>query len=174
MIYYTSDTHFFHKNIISFCPITRGRFNDTNEMNECIISNWNSKVKDTDTVYILGDVVFGSNFDVIERLNGEKILIEGNHDRRLVKNKPEYFSNITQILNIKDGSHEVSLCHYRIYEWNGFHRGAIHLHGHSHNCLQSTKRAIDVGIDNPSWNLYPVTLEEILEESKNYIDHPNL
>ena len=83
MIYFIADTHFNHTNIIKYC---NRPFNNTHEMNEYIIQKWNSVVKKDDTVYHLGDVGFGSLQEVknlVERLNGTKILLRGNHDFKI-------------------------------------------------------------------------------------------
>ena len=83
MVYFIADTHFNHANIIKYC---NRPFKNTYEMNEYIIKKWNSVVKEADTVYHLGDVGFGSLQDVkslVERLNGRKILLRGNHDFKI-------------------------------------------------------------------------------------------
>lgn len=83
MIYFIADTHFNHANIIKYC---NRPFKNTDEMNEYIIRRWNSVVKEADTVYHLGDVGFGSLQEVkslVERLNGRKILLRGNHDFKI-------------------------------------------------------------------------------------------
>ena len=83
MIYSIADTHFNHANIIKYC---HRPFKNTDEMNEYIIKRWNSIVKETDTVYHLGDVGFGK-FEEVKRLvgslNGTKILLRGNHDFKI-------------------------------------------------------------------------------------------
>ena len=89
MEYVISDTHFYHKNIINYCDRP---FNDTESMNEYIIKKWNEVVTDEDVVYHLGD--FAISWDkekfktkkecyksILDKLNGRKILIKGNHDR---------------------------------------------------------------------------------------------
>ena len=82
----TSDLHFGHKNIMKFCPQTRARFrDDVGYMNSAMVEEWNAKVEPEDLVYILGDVAFMSGSDAgktMHRLNGRKILVEGNHDRK--------------------------------------------------------------------------------------------
>ena len=86
MIYFIADTHFNHENIIKYC---NRPFKNTYKMNEYIIQKWNSVVKKDDTVYHLGDVGFGSLQEVkslVERLNGTKILIKGNHDLKIGMN----------------------------------------------------------------------------------------
>lgn len=81
-IYVISDTHFNHSNIIKYC---NRPFTHSEEMDERIIENWNSVVKDQDKVYHLGDVYFGGGRDgyiqkLLSRLKGKKRLILGNHD----------------------------------------------------------------------------------------------
>lgn len=83
MIYFIADTHFYHHNIIKHC---NRPFNDVIEMNEYIISQWNNTVNNNDTVYHLGDFAFHVSkkklIDLISRLNGYKILVKGNHDKK--------------------------------------------------------------------------------------------
>lgn len=80
--YFIADTHFFHEKIIKMC---NRPFDNVEEMNKKLIENWNKKVTDDDTVYILGDVSFkGSKentISILKQLKGKKILIKGNHDR---------------------------------------------------------------------------------------------
>jgi calcineurin-like phosphoesterase family protein len=84
----TSDLHFGHKNIMKFCPVTRARFrDDVDYMTEAMITEWNNKVQPGDLVYILGDVAFlpsAKAVQIMRRLNGDKILVEGNHDRKML------------------------------------------------------------------------------------------
>jgi calcineurin-like phosphoesterase family protein len=87
--FHTSDTHFGHFNILNY---SNRPFGSVQEMNEALIDNWNSAVRETDTVIHHGDVAMGpwagdedlgiaSWDDILTRLNGYKILIVGNHDR---------------------------------------------------------------------------------------------
>ena len=79
-VFFTSDLHFFHKNIIRF---DNRPFTSVEEMNETLIRNWNRKVKKDDLVYILGDISWGNDEEtcaIFARLNGRKVLIKGNHD----------------------------------------------------------------------------------------------
>lgn len=79
--YFSSDLHFCHANIIKFS----GRpFEDVPDMNERLVERWNSTVGDDDTVWVLGDVAMGQiaeSLELCSRLNGNKILLCGNHDR---------------------------------------------------------------------------------------------
>lgn len=81
-VFVTSDTHFNHKNILDYCPISRP-FGTVESMNDAIVSNWNTVVKPEDTVIHCGDFFMGARADIapiLERLNGKIILIRGNHD----------------------------------------------------------------------------------------------
>lgn len=75
MIYFISDTHFYHKSIIPYC---HRPFPSVDEMNEKLIQNWNNTVSKDDKVYFLGDFCFGSaneTRDILNRLNGFKVII---------------------------------------------------------------------------------------------------
>ena len=134
----TSDLHFGHKNIMKFCPQTRARFNDdVAYMNNAMVLEWNAKVQPEDTVYVLGDVAFMSGSDagrMVNRLNGTKILIEGNHDRKLL-NDPVFrgcFKEVHSYLRYNHNGQIVIMFHYPIHEWDQMHRGAVHFYGHVH------------------------------------------
>lgn len=79
MIFFTSDHHFCHANIIKYC---KRPFESVDQMNEEMVRRWNEVVGDEDTVYYLGD--FSLAKQAVElfarRLNGEKHFIMGNHD----------------------------------------------------------------------------------------------
>ena len=87
-IFFTSDTHFFHKNIITYCdrPFrTADGQPDVRAMNEGLVKAWNSCVGKDDVVYHLGDFGFGAPAKLLEarkQLNGKVILIRGNHDSK--------------------------------------------------------------------------------------------
>ena len=158
-IYITSDLHFGHSNIKKFCPVTRARFSDnTDEMNEAMIKEWNEIVEPEDTVYILGDVAFmpaSKAAVLLKRMNGRKILIEGNHDHKALKdlNFQKAFAEVHKYLEIVHNGTKVCMFHYPIAEWNQMHRGSVHFHGHLHgnpNGLDGY-RALDVGMDATGW-----------------------
>jgi len=149
----TSDLHFGHKNIMNFCPKTRGHYNDVEEMREDMIRIWNSNVQDGDLVYILGDVAFLPSAEAVKimhRLHGRKILVEGNHDRKLL-NDPVFrncFEEIHKYLEIRYKDTMIVMMHYPIYDHNGAGRGSIMLHGHRHgNPHNIPGRIMDVGMD---------------------------
>ena len=163
--WFTSDIHFCHRNILRLCDRP---FDDIDEMNEAIISNFNSVVKPEDTLYILGDINFRGNADhLIPRLNGHKILIKGNHDKDF---DASLFDEVCDYLDIKvpaKGKHyRFILSHYPFEEWNGFYKGAIHLHGHQHNKSVYNEKMrsqnilrYDVGVD--ANNFYPISAAQI-------------
>ena len=171
MKYYTSDLHLNHTKIITLCERP---FKDTEEMNETIITKWNNKVKKGDIVYILGDVGLPKTkqdiddiVELLHRLNGEKVLIIGNHDKDLLKSY-EFrccFTNIQPYLETKDNGKKVCMFHYPIEEWNGVHRESIHLYGHVHNSnigLKDIKNRYNVGVDVNDFE--PKTLEELIRK----------
>jgi calcineurin-like phosphoesterase family protein len=153
--YLTADLHFGHKNIMTFCPVTRARFKgDVEYMTEAMITEWNEIVEPVDTVYILGDVAFMSGYNaalVMMRLNGRKILIEGNHDRKTLMdvNFRKQFAEVHQYFTTTYNGNFITMFHYPIQEWDRMHRGALHFHGHLHGGTSGLEefRALDVGMD---------------------------
>ena len=83
MIYLTSDNHFYHTRIIKY---SNRPFENVDEMNIKMIENWNSVVSKNDLVIHLGDFAlahFDISKNILENLNGHKIIIKGNHDRSI-------------------------------------------------------------------------------------------
>lgn len=157
MVYYTSDHHFGHENIIKYC--NRYTYCQTaKEMDKILHDKWNSVVKETDIVVHLGDVYFKSR-EILETLNGRKYLILGNHD---IKNEHylKFWFTIMEQISI-DHENKLVLSHYPIKDWPQKYHGYIHLHGHSHGTVEGyDKDAIDVGVD--CWDGYPVTINQIM------------
>ena len=149
----TSDLHFGHANIIKFCPANRGHYSDVSHMNEDMIMKWNAVVSTRDLTYILGDVAFCSASDaakILNRLNGAKILVEGNHDRKSVKDHSfrSAFKEIHPYLEISYNGTKIVMFHYPIYDHNGAGRKSIMLHGHRHgNPTGIPGKVMDVGFD---------------------------
>jgi calcineurin-like phosphoesterase family protein len=189
MIFFTSDLHGSHSNIIKYC---NRPFFHVNEMKEALIANWNSKISNDDTVYCLGDFTFSldSVFEITPRLMGAKILVPGNHDlvHHVHKKSRNPKAQDVQIENyikagwediifnttIELGKYKVRLCHFpyihenchRYPEEHPIDDGMILLHGHSHSppkdrVHKSAKGTlqIDVGVD--AWNYYPISELEI-------------
>lgn len=165
-IYFVSDNHYFHKNILTLCRETR--LGDTvEEMNSLMIDAHNGVVKPTDTVYFLGDFSFGTfeeTRNVISSLNGKKHLIYGNHDQiiRIHGELQLMFQSVQHYKRIQIGKRFVSLLHYPMRTWDMQRHGHYHLYGHEHGRLETTPngRSIDVGIDTRS-DMTPWSWEEI-------------
>lgn len=149
-------------------------------MNEKMVQYWNEVVSAEDSVYLLGDISFGKPRETVEflnRLNGSKFLIYGNHDHLIRKNDEikSCFVWCRDSYSLDCGEKErVVLNHFPMAVWDRSHHGAIHLHGHSHgkfrdpaleNCdptiFGASTQRCDVGVD--CWNYRPVTLEQIKE-----------
>lgn len=173
--WFTSDTHFFHKNIIKYC---NRPFQDVNEMNTTLINNWNSNVNKNDSVYIIGDVFFCKMENVINILNqlnyAKLYIITGNHDA-VVKNNSDLLlgsalrtpvtfigDQLTTTLN----NRTIFMNHFSHRVWDKSHHGVIHLFGHSHGSLPPLGKSVDVGVDS-TWitgkaEYRPFSLHEIL------------
>jgi calcineurin-like phosphoesterase family protein len=169
-MWFTSDIHFGHANIIKYC---KRPYKNVSEMDEALIKNWNDRVSPKDYIYVIGDFAL-SKPDyanrILRRLNGEKVLIEGNHDYGCL-NDAEFRSQFRAIHKMFEldvelpGSDKrktrIVMCHYAMRVWNKSHHGAIHLYGHSHGSLPDDPRSLsmDVGVD--ANNYAPISLEEV-------------
>lgn len=162
MVYFTSDLHFYHKNIIKYSPSFRD-FKDTDEMNEKLIELWNSVVTPEDTVYNLGDLSMAANtkkvIEVAKRLNGKHFLILGNHDYPIKSDREKLMEMIKDDGNklfedIRDYKFltfpgvQIALSHYPMAGWEGMQQGSIMLHGHLHDYISEVKgKILNVGFD---------------------------
>lgn len=159
-VFFISDTHFGHENIIKPC---HRPFANADEMDEALIKSWNDTVKPGDRVYHLGDFSFHrpekTNW-IISRLSGQKFLIKGNHDWSIEK-WAEGFIWIRDLEMIRVGEQKIVLSHYAMRVWNCSHYGAWNLHGHSHGTLPRLPgyKQADMGVD--CWGYRPVPFEEI-------------
>lgn len=181
-ILFTSDLHFGHENVLKF---DNRPFADVDEMDAELMRRWNAKVGKADLVYVLGDMIWktrnGDAADLIRSLNGQIILIKGNHDRFLHNAKAkallagvEDYDDIC--VTLEDGTpRRCILSHYFIPMYNGHRYNAIHLHGHSHFTeeadieIDMAAKLNKMGIPNEIynvgcmyWNYEPVTLDEII------------
>lgn len=174
-IYFVSDTHFLHENIIKYC---KRPFKDIEENDSELIRRWNEKVPKDGIVFHLGDVAFGDpdRVDMIlEQLHGTIYLVIGNHDwRRIVNDHKWRFELMTQQINIKIGRRHVILNHYPLLAFSGAWRGedaTYQLFGHVHTSPYTDEgldqqrmkylftSQYDVGVDNN--NFSPVSWKEV-------------
>ena len=194
-IWFCSDLHVHHRNILKFQKNRRETIGITDDMsetemmykhNEYIINMWNMTVKKEDHVYILGDVSFGSTEEtrkILERLRGHKHLIVGNHDKSC-KGLENYFESVSQIKEFPIKKHMYDfleeniylvLCHFPMVAWNRRLHGAFHLCGHLHGSLdeiteQSGELKVDIGLDGKLANFSLVSLEKVYKYMKNKIN----
>ena len=167
MIWFTSDTHFGHKNILKY---TDRPFSSVEEMNEVLIENWNNRVKNDDKIYHLGDVALCSPNklrEILARLNGKIYLIAGNHDKsaKACRDRFEWIKDYYE-LEVSDsdghkGKQLLVLFHYAMRVWQASHYGTYHLYGHSHGELPDDPKSLsfDVGVD--CHNYAPINYDEI-------------
>lgn len=166
-IWFTSDTHFGHRNIIKYCQ--RPYRTDTGDldveaMNRDMVKRWNEVVGPLDTVYHLGDFAFmkeGPAKDVLSKLNGKKHLIRGNHDRTACQMKCMGFETVQEKLDLVIGEYTVHMCHYPAdYPGPPKYPKHVYLCGHVHEAWKTRYGVINVGVDQ--WDMKPVSLETLL------------
>ncbi|HYG17136.1 MAG TPA: phosphoesterase [Bacteroidia bacterium] len=167
MIWFTSDNHFGHTNIIKY---TKRPFTSVDEMDETMIERWNERIGPNDDVYHLGDVGLcpaDQLREILDWLNGNIHLIVGNHEGAALQCKKrfqwvkDYYELKVPDEDAPNGSQKIVLLHYAMRIWNGCHRGTFHLYGHSHGTLTDDPfmRSLDAGVD--SHNFYPISYQEV-------------
>lgn len=185
-VFFTSDLHFGHSNVIKF---DNRPFSSVAEMDAELVRRWNNKVGKGDIVYVLGDFIWRGSTNtataLIKALNGQIILIKGNHDRFLhnaaAKKALAGIKDYDDIcVRLNDGNiRRCILSHYFIPFYIGHRQNAIHLHGHSHKTVEASEeerlitylkaKGYNLNIYNVGcmyWNYEPVTLDEILSKQK--------
>lgn len=178
-LFFTSDTHFYHKNILKYC---NRPFDSLEEMNEQLISNWNSVVSKDSTIFHLGDFAFCGITklrEIASRLNGNIVLIKGNHDFQFkTKQLEEVFGEVFQQLYISIDNVKIYLNHFPYLCFHGMYDNekCVQLHGHVHSSLnsdslenkrylsQKTSNQYDVGVDNNDYK--PISWNKIKEINK--------
>lgn len=165
-IWVVSDTHFGHNNIIKYCDRP---FKDSDEMDEVIVDNWNSVVKDQDIIYHLGDVYMGDNdkaANVLRRLNGRKRLVLGNHDNAKNIHIQSYFQKIMVWRMFTEFG--LLLTHVPVHESSLF-RGEtsneknppklLNIHGHIHEKKSPSVDHRCVCVEHTDYK--PINIEEL-------------
>jgi calcineurin-like phosphoesterase family protein len=167
-IFFTSDTHFDHKNIIRYC---NRPFQDLDEMNNVMVAKWNSVVCNDDIVYHLGDFTLGDmrHFSKwANQLNGNINILPGSHDHLWLKDfvsgdKVQVIDPLVSLEfpELMNGEYPqvIVLCHYSMQVWDRSHYGSWHLFGHSHGSLKGIGLSFDVGVD--CTDFYPLPLSAI-------------
>lgn len=177
-VFLISDTHFGHNNVCKFTYDNGEKlrpWDNADEMDEALIENWNKVVKPNDKVYHLGDVCIPRRgLQVLYKLNGDKVLIKGNHDIFKLHEYAEFFRDI-RAYHVMD---KMILSHIPVHtESKGRFRANIH--GHLHGLrvkLYNNNKKIDpfyycVAVENIGFTpiLFEKVREEIDKQQKNMV-----
>jgi calcineurin-like phosphoesterase family protein len=131
-------------------------------MDEALVGAWNAAVAPGDTVWHLGDFAVRVSPEraagLLASLHGIKHLVAGNNDPPALRAMPGWAS-VQDYAELELDGRRLVLCHYPLRAWNGQHRGALQLHGHSHGRLKPMPRQVDVGVDAQAFR--PVALAEL-------------
>ena len=184
MNFYISDMHFGHANVLRF---DNRPWKTVEEMEEELVRRWNAAVGKGDTVYILGDFCWQKEPEwirILNRLNGGKVLIVGNHDIHGSATLRKMFQDVKEYKEIKDNGRFVVLSHYPIPCFKNHFYGAYHLYGHvhitfEHDLMEDTKRRLiedhgvqcqmyNVGCMMPYMDYTPRTLDEIVGSGNGF------
>lgn len=143
-VFLVSDTHFGHSGVCKFMRndgVTKLRpFDNPEEMDEFMVEAWNKKVRPTDKVYHLGDVVINRKaLGIMRRLNGDKVLIRGNHDIFRDVEYREYFREL-RAYHVMNG---MILSHIPVHA-DSLGRFGVNIHGHTHANRVMKPRGFDV------------------------------
>lgn len=171
-----SDNHFGHRNILTFYRSNGQKlreFVSVEEMDQHMIKCWNSVVMPEDKVYHLGDFSLCSPAHyrrIIEQLNGDKVLIKGNHDTLELKLYALYFRDVRAYHIIGD----MLLSHIPILEQSLLQRFRGQIHGHTHAESVNNPRYFNVSAE--VLNYTPILLDKVkhkLGVDNGYSDHNN-
>ncbi len=170
-IWFISDTHFDHTNILKFTgddgKRIRPEFETASEMNEQMILNWNNTIKPGDKVWHLGDFAIGGKIiseRIIKRLHGKKRLVVGNHDH--IKEIAPFFEKVVLWRIFKEYNFTCSHIPLRL---ENLRKTAFNVHGHIHQNLMEDQHYINVCVEHRNYT--PVHLDQILKEIKDSEKH---
>ena len=158
-IFLLSDTHFTHKNILTFTkhdetPLRT--FTSVEEMDEHMIECWNNVVGNNDLVYHCGDITMHERYlPILNRLKGRKILIRGNHDLASTKTLLKYFEEVYATYAFKN----MILSHMPIDRNSVTPRYKVNVHGHLHAYSMEDPLYFNVSVEQ--LNYTPISLEEV-------------
>jgi len=145
-VFLVSDTHFGHAGVCRFthpddATVKLRPWTDPDEMDEEMIRRWNDRVRPNDKVYHLGDVVINRRaLPTLARLNGDKVLIRGNHDIFRDDEYRQYFREL-RAYHVMNG---MILSHIPVHEAS-LGRFGVNIHGHLH--ASRVRRACGVNAD---------------------------
>jgi len=169
-LYVTSDLHLEHSNIIEYCDRP---YEDVDQMNADLISNWNNRVEKEDVVIFLGDLVFGGKDEIvsyIDKLNGNILFIQGNHDDV----DASFPFPVCQSTTIEHSGIEFFCSHYPENVPDG--ANWWHLYGHVHNndleeypFISPGNKRINVSTDVTGYG--PISMDSIIEYIQEGLRH---
>ena len=147
-VFLVSDTHFGHEKTCTVFKREDGSplrpFASAEEMDEFMIKAWNERVRPSDKVYHLGDVVINRKFlSVLGRLNGDKVLIRGNHDIFKLEDYTQYFRDVRGY-HVMNG---LILSHVPVHS-DSLARFGANIHGHLHANRVMKARGVDAKTGN--------------------------
>jgi calcineurin-like phosphoesterase family protein len=158
--WFTSDHHFHHHNILNFKD-DEGElirpFSSVDEMHSVMIERWNEIVAPDDKVYHLGDVVMRTTakyFDILNQLNGRKVLIRGNHDGAKLSMYAQYFKDIRAVMHLKTPDNDMVWFSHIPLHPSTVGKG-FNVHGHLHQNKIEDRRYINISVENTDY--YPVS-----------------
>jgi len=187
-MFFTSDTHFSHTNIIRYCDRP---FRDTDHMDEEIIRRWNETVSPEDIVFHLGDIALGpidKSLPKIARLNGYKVAVLGNHDRPFMRagkaDEIEWWGRYLEVFDevwpweggqVKIAGEIFDVSHFpytgdhtptdRHAEHRREDKGFPLIHGHTHTTdrlTYSSEGTPQIHVGQDAWDFRPVSEDEIM------------
>ena len=168
-IFLTADTHFGHEKLCREFKRQDGSpardFDSSREMDEHIISRWNSVVRNSDTVYHLGDVAINKkHMHNVSRLNGRKILVKGNHD---VFSDEYYHAFFDSLLGVKVFKKYGTVCtHIPVHTNQLEHRWSFNIHGHMHHYevldKHGNKDSRYINLCGEHWDYVPQALDGLV------------
>ena len=152
-VFFTSDLHIGHRNIIKLCDRP---YDSIEEMDEALVENWNSVVGKNDRVFHVGDFAYRCSVqhaqEILVRLNGQKFAILGNHDQLAYQLDDWQWVRQHEIRKIN--KQKIHFYHWPLLEWQGSYGGGWMIHGHQHNkdleaykANRHSNRIMDVGVD---------------------------
>jgi len=181
-VFLVSDTHFGHAGVCRFTRndgVTKLRpWDNPEEMDEEMVKRWNETVRPNDKVYHLGDVVINrKSLNIMHRLNGDKVLIRGNHDIFKLEDYTQHFRDIRGY-HVMNG---MILSHIPVHE-ESLGRFGVNIHGHLHanrvmKTAQTTHEFMTQGVRQWIDNRYhcvcveqtdfrPILFEDVIKKIK--------
>lgn len=179
-VFLVSDTHFGHEKTCTTFKRADGTplrpFASAEEMDEEMVKRWNERVKPTDKVYHLGDVVISRRYlHTLGRLNGDKVLIKGNHDIFSLEDYTAHFRDIRGY-HVMNG---MILSHVPLHS-DSLERFGCNIHGHLHanRVMTTMHKGADPVIDPRYYNVSvecidytPILFEDVLERIREQGGH---